>query len=402
MSWITTELKNVTVKIGSGSTPRGGAEAYKESGISLIRSQNILDLKFSEDGLAFIDDRQAESLKNVTVEENDVLLNITGDSVARCCGAPKNFLPARVNQHVAILRADKSKLNSDFLKYYLFDAKEQLLVFSEIGGTRNALTKNMLENFSICLPPLPEQQAIASVLSALDDKIDLLQRQNQTLEQMAATLFRQWFIEEAKEDWETYCLKDLANIYIGRTPPRKESHWFSNSNKDYKWISIKDMADSGTFTIQTNEYLSKNTIDSFKIPVIPTNTVILSFKMTVGRVKITLEDMVSNEAIAQFQIKKLISKEFLYCFLKQYNFDTLGSTSSIVTAVNTALIKDIEVTIPNTELVEKFTDSTYSMFNKIRDNQIQIQTLQSMRDTLLPKLISGEVRLKGFETLLQA
>lgn len=113
-------------------------------------------------------------LKNVIIEENDVLLNITGDSVARCCGAPKQFLPARVNQHVAILRADKSKLNNDFLKYYLFDAKEQLLVFSEIGGTRNALTKSMLENFPICLPPLPEQQAIASVLSALDDKIDLL------------------------------------------------------------------------------------------------------------------------------------------------------------------------------------------------------------------------------------
>ena len=284
-----------------------------------------------------------------------------------------------------------------FLYYFLLNL--DLNQFAQ-GSSHPLLTQTLLKSIEVeTTTNISEQQAIASVLSSLDDKIDLLQRQNQTLEQMAATLFRQWFIEEAKEDWETYCLKDLANIYIGRTPPRKESHWFSNSNKDYKWISIKDMADSGTFTIQTNEYLSKNTIDSFKIPVIPTNTVILSFKMTVGRVKITLEDMVSNEAIAQFQIKKLISKEFLYCFLKQYNFDTLGSTSSIVTAVNTALIKDIEVTIPNTELVEKFTDITYSMFNKIRDNQIQIQTLQSMRDTLLPKLISGEVRLKGFEAV---
>ena len=306
-------------------------------------------------------------------------------------------------QRIITLRGFKDKLDNKFLKYWFQSEYGQYELDSRASGTTVfGIKASVLKKIPVPVPSLPEQQAIASVLSALDDKIDLLQRQNQTLEQMAATLFRQWFIEEAKEDWETYCLKDLANIYIGRTPPRKESHWFSNSNKDYKWISIKDMADSGTFTIQTNEYLSKNTIDSFKIPVIPTNTVILSFKMTVGRVKITLEDMVSNEAIAQFQIKKLISKEFLYCFLKQYNFDTLGSTSSIVTAVNTALIKDIEVTIPNTELVEKFTDITYSMFNKIRDNQIQIQTLQSMRDTLLPKLISGEVRLKGFETLLQA
>ena len=210
MSWVQTELKNITLKIGSGSTPRGGAEAYKESGISLIRSQNILDLKFSQDGLAFIDEKQSDALKNVSVETNDVLLNITGDSVARCCGAPKNLLPARVNQHVAILRADKTKLNSDFLKYYLFFSKEQLLVLSEIGGTRNALTKLMLEKFPINLPPLREQQAIAGVLSALDDKIDLLQRQNQTLEQMAATLFRQWFIEEAREDWEQVTLADIC------------------------------------------------------------------------------------------------------------------------------------------------------------------------------------------------
>ena len=208
--WHTYKLKDITTKIGSGSTPTGGSGAYKAEGITLIRSQNVLDYKFTEDGLAFIDDDQAYSLRNVIVEVNDVLLNITGDSVARCCGAPANWLPARVNQHVAILRSNPEKLDHRFLKYSLLASKEELLILSEIGGTRNALTKGMLEDYEVILPPLPEQKAIASVLSSLDDKIDLLHRQNKTLEAMAETLFRQWFIEEAKEDWVNVQLKDIV------------------------------------------------------------------------------------------------------------------------------------------------------------------------------------------------
>ena len=149
--WHTYKLKDITTKIGSGSTPTGGSGAYKAEGITLIRSQNVLDYKFTEDGLAFIDDDQAYSLRNVIVEVNDVLLNITGDSVARCCGAPANWLPARVNQHVAILRSNPEKLDHRFLKYSLLASKEELLILSEIGGTRNALTKGMLEDYEISL-----------------------------------------------------------------------------------------------------------------------------------------------------------------------------------------------------------------------------------------------------------
>ena len=392
--WHTFKLKDITTKIGSGSTPTGGSGAYKTEGISLIRSQNVLDYKFTEDGLAFIDDDQAYGLRNVIVEANDVLLNITGDSVARCCGAPTNWLPARVNQHVAILRSNPEKLDHRFLKYSLLASKEELLILSEIGGTRNALTKGMLEDYEVFLPSLPEQKAIASVLSSLDDKIDLLHRQNKTLEAMAETLFRQWFIEEAKEDWEIFQLQDLAKLQIGRTPPRKESHWFSDNTNDMKWVSIKDLGAHGIFVTYSSEYLPISTIDHFNIPIIPEGTVMLSFKMTVGRVGIAIENMVSNEAIAQFQIKKRLTSELLYCFLKQFNFDTLGSTSSIVTAVNTALLKGIEIALPEDDLIQEFTEQVKSYFDKVKANQLQIQTLENLRDTLLPKLMSGEVRVQ--------
>ena len=129
------ELKELTTKIGSGATPRGGEEAYKTEGISLIRSQNILDFSFSYSGLAFIDEVQGDGLKNVIIEEDDVLINIMGDSVVRVVKVPYEVLPARVNQYVAILRVDKTKLDSDYLLCYLLNPifKNRLLIGENIS-----------------------------------------------------------------------------------------------------------------------------------------------------------------------------------------------------------------------------------------------------------------------------
>lgn len=152
--WRVDKLKNLCAKIGSGSTPTGGKESYFSSGISLIRSTNVFDLNFSFEDLAFISDEQADKLKNVEVKENDILFNITGVSVARCCMVPKSILPARVNQHVMIIRPD-SKLN---LSFYLLlnlcstDSKNALLGISQSGSTREAITKSEIEEFEIVVP----------------------------------------------------------------------------------------------------------------------------------------------------------------------------------------------------------------------------------------------------------
>ena len=187
MIWNKVKLINVCEKIGSGATPRGGDASYISQGISLVRSQNVLDFVFSKNGLAHITQEQANELANVELKERDVLVNITGDSVARVCQIPNQFLPARVNQHVAILRADKSKLNPEYLMYCLLQPsnKESLLTYASGGATRKALTKGMLEGFEFQIPDLPTQTRIASILSAFDDKIELNRQMNHTLEQMA-------------------------------------------------------------------------------------------------------------------------------------------------------------------------------------------------------------------------
>jgi len=171
MGWVVNRLKSVTTKIGSGATPRGGGTSYKTKGTSLIRSLNVHDLGFKYAKLAFLDGAQADALANVEVLPRDVLLNITGASVARCCNVPEDVLPARVNQHVAIIRPMADKLDSAFLHYLLISKpyKDQLLQTGEEGGsTRQAITRAQLREFSVEAPAaVKEQQSIVAKLDAM-------------------------------------------------------------------------------------------------------------------------------------------------------------------------------------------------------------------------------------------
>ena len=193
------KLGEVCTKIGSGATPRGGKKTYLQEGpFALIRSQNVYNDGFHHDGLAFISDEQADDLRNVKLAEEDVLLNITGDSVARVCQVDPGILPARVNQHVAIVRPDPAKLDAGFLRYYLVSPHVQsmLLSWADSGSTRKALTKQMIESFEVSAPAdVDEQRAIAHILGTLDDKIELNRRMNETLEEMARALFKSWFVD---------------------------------------------------------------------------------------------------------------------------------------------------------------------------------------------------------------
>ncbi|MGV0938797.1 restriction endonuclease subunit S [Empedobacter falsenii] len=389
-TWKTYKLGEVTTKIGSGSTPTGGSNAYKDEGISLIRSQNILDFTFSKDGLAFIDDEQAFKLRGVTVEENDILFNITGDSVARVCKVPNEILPARVNQHVAILRADNINLNYDYLLYLLQSRKEELLIMSEIGATRNAITKVMLETLEIQLPPLPEQKAIASVLSSLDDKIDLLHQQNQTLEALAETLFRQWFIEEAKEDWEDIKFGEVVTVKRGGSP-RPIQDYLSDSG--YRWLKISDATkEDSPFIFDIKEHIKVEGLN--KTTYLEAGKLVLSNSATPGLPKILQVDTCVHDGWLHFP-KSKFSNEFMYLFFKKIRpeLENMGN-GSIFTNLKTDILKGFELKLPDDVTLQRFDIIIKDYFNKILINQQQIQTLTKLRDTLLPKLMSGEVRVK--------
>ena len=196
LGWNQTKLSKVTSKIGSGATPRGGKESYHSEGVSLIRSMNIHDGLFLYKDLAHITDEQARQLDNVAVEDQDVFINITGASVARSCIVPHEVLPARVNQHVAIIRCIQSQMNPIFASNMFIndEFKKQLLEIGESGGaTRQAITKQQLQDLNIILPPLEHQIKFATFVNAINQSKLTIQQSLDKLEILKKALMQEYF-----------------------------------------------------------------------------------------------------------------------------------------------------------------------------------------------------------------
>lgn len=192
-------------------------------------------------------------------------------------------------------------------------------------------------------------------------------------------------------------LDEISNVTIGKTPPRSEQECFTTDKNDVKWISISDLGKSGMFIFDTSEKLTQEAVDKYNVKVIPKDTVILSFKLTVGRTGFTIEDMTTNEAIAHFDLNNKELNNYLYCTLTYYNYSDLGSTSSIATAINSKIVKSIKIGIPSDEQLNKFNNLTSAMFKTIKNNESENIKLSELRDTLLPKLMNGEIDLDKIE-----
>lgn len=376
------KLADICSKIGSGATPRGGKEAYCEKGISLVRSQNVLDFSFSHDGLAFINNEQAAKLSNVEVFDGDVLLNITGDSVARACIMDSAFLPARVNQHVAIVRGKKSHVLNRYLLYFLQWQKGYLLQLASAGATRNALTKGMLEQLEIDLPSLDEQKRIVAILGALDDKIELNNKINENLEQQAQAIFRSWFLDylpfnSIKPTYWKFCtLGETTKMSAGGDKPKGISNIKST---EYLYPIYSNGLDNEGLYGYTNE------------AKIFAESVTVSARGTIGFVClrhipyvpiVRLVTLIPNE--------NLISAKYLYLYLKQLHISGTGTTQQQLTVPD---FRKTEILIPDKITMDKFTNLMSPMFNQIWANEEENIKLASLRDSLLPKLMSGEIEL---------
>ena len=300
---------------------------------------------------------------------------------------------------VLCIRANE-KADCKYLYYLLSQQKFFDYVMSGAKGCKMPRgDKSQIMQWQISLPPLAEQKRIADILSAIDDKIELNRRINANLEQQAQALYKSWFVDfepwggVMPEDWREGIASDFYDITIGKTPPRKETQWFSNSKKNHVWISISDMGKNGMFLGQSSEYLTPLAIEKFNIVIVPDSTVLLSFKLTVGRVSISDGAVTTNEAIAHFKTKKQDLLEYTYLSLKNYEFSALGSTSSIATAVNSKTIKSMRWIMPNHDLIKQFHEKAGPIFNMIKQNEKENNNLSTLRDTLLPKLMSGEIKI---------
>ena len=332
------------------------------------------------------------------LKPNDIVFARTGGSTGRNYfydGSDGVFVYAGFLIKFSI---DPEKVNPKYVKYYCRSKQYNDWVQSfNTGSTRGNINAQTFGNMEIPLPERKQQDYLVSILEPIDEKIKNNKQVNDNLEQQAMALYRQMFVENNNDARRECRADEYFDISIGKTPPRKEAQWFSMNPTDCIWVSISDMGRCGMYIADSSEYLTHESVDKFNIKVVPDNTVLLSFKLTVGRVAITDGAMVTNEAIAHFKTDKPEINEYLYCYLKDFNYQTMGSTSSIATAVNSKIIKAMPFVIPTDAELVSFHSATAPMFEMIKTRQRENTRLAELRDSLLPKLMSGEIDVSDIQ-----
>lgn len=301
--------------------------------------------------------------------------------------------------------------NKNYDKDFVYYAVRNVLanIKSLDSGTasgRENVSKSAFSRMEVLVDDdLPTQKRIATILSRYDTLIENYQKQIKLLEEAAQRLYKEWFVdlrfpghEKVKvvdgvpEGWERKRAIDFFTISIGKTPPRAEKQWFTDGTDGIPWVSISDMKDV-SFVISTSEGLTKEACEKHNIKIVSKGSVLLSFKLTVGRVAIANTDLCTNEAIAHFIKDGENWREYTFLCLRNYNYDSLGNTSGISKAVNSTIVKNMPFLMPTDIVLDKFSSKLVPMFNTIKNLQSQIRNLTESRDRMLVKLMSGEIEV---------
>jgi type I restriction enzyme S subunit len=444
--WTVIRLGDACTKIGSGATPRGGKEAYLDEGrFTLVRSQNILHNQFSKTGLAFISDEAAEKLKTVTLEPNDLLLNITGDSVARACKLDASVLPARVNQHVAILRPDPEKLDHGFLRYWLIHPStvSMMLQLASAGATRNALTKGMIEGFEVNAPSdIDEQRAIASILSAFDDKIELNRRTAETLEAMARAVFKSWFVDfdpvRAKAggrepEWmdaetaaqfperfgvdgvpEGWTWSELGNALAVLETGTRPKGGIKGIDDGVPSVGAESINGLAVFDFNKTKYVPFDFFEKANRGKVESRDVLLykdggkpgEFRPKVGLYGdgFPYDQFAINEHVFRLRVSPPFGQNFLYFWMTTdallHEMHVKG-TGVAVPGINQPAVRSLSLIRANSVILGGFETWSDPLVTRCLSLANESRQLAVVRDTLLPRLLSGEIRVGDAERVAE-
>lgn len=411
--WTSATLQELTTKIGSGATPKGGKKSYKSHGISLVRSLNVHDRYFKTKDLAFIDEQQAALLDNVVLEEADVLLNITGASIARCCVMPSDYLPARVNQHVSIVRADNSIILPTFLCYLLTSKqyKDRLLSTGEKqGSTRQALTKSLVQGFRISFPEdLSEQQRIVAILDEAFAAIDQARSNTENNLENARELFESYLnrvFTETNEDWVEKKLSELC--FTGRVIT-------------YGVIKLGDVVPEGVPCLRTSNVkklrfelsgvkrIAKSLSESYGRTILQGGELLVNVRGTLGGVAVVPPDMagwnVSREvAVAPIDpsIVDPTYASFYVASKEQQDWLTGVKKGAAYTGINIADLRKLPIKFPEVHEEQKAIVQTLetAMLSARRLEGIytkKLIALDELKQSLLEKAFTGDLTSKAVE-----
>lgn len=407
MRWEKKTLGDISIKIQTG--PFGSQlhqSDYSEFGTPVVMPKNLINGKISEESIARVSKNYVDRLSRHKIEIGDILYSRRGD-VGRCafttarekdwlCGT--GCLKITINREIA---------NPQFIFYQLQKAETVGWVINHaVGSTMLNLNTSILSNVPIELPKIEVQNKIVDILSDYDNLIENNLKQIKLLEEAAQRLYKEWFIDlhfpgyenveivdGIPKGWQKDKANSFYNITIGKTPSRSEKECFVDGKNGIKWASISDMGNAGTFIFTTNEGLTEDAVEKYNMKILPKGTVLVSFKLTVGRVVITTDEMCTNEAIAHFYVEDDDLRTYTYCYLKNFEYDTLGNTSSISKAVNSKIIKAMPFLMPSDTVIIEFSTKVTPLLKAICLKQESIIKLTEARDRLLPKLMSGEIEV---------
>ncbi len=363
---------------------------YQNEGTPIITVEHLGDNRIIHNNLPLVGEEDKNRLKKYVLAEGDIVFSRVG-SVDRRAYVSANEDGWMFSGRCLRVRPTQ-KVDAKFLSYYfgLEDFKETIRRIA-VGATMPSINTTILSNVVVPLPPIDIQRRIASILSSLDDKIDLLHRENATLEQMAETLFRQWFVEEAKEEWEEKPLSFFGKIVCGKTPQKKEKKYFGGQ---IPFIKIPDMHNN-VFVFNSEDTLTEEGVLSQKEKTIPPFSIIVSCIATVGLVVMNAKKAQTNQQINSIIPEKEYYRYFLFLHLRNM-YEELNAMASGGTAtlnLNTGNFSKILLPCPTDDHLRVFNEQVKDLFLKIYSNQKQIQTLIQTRDGLLPRLMGGEVKL---------
>jgi len=337
---------------------------------------------------------EGEYPEEYVLKEGDVIVTMTdlsqgGDTLGYSAKVPKpNGIRFLHNQRLGLVLLKSRDADKEFI-YWLLRTSDyhETIVNAATGSTVRHTSPTAIKEYRFELPPLPEQRAIASVLSSLDDKIDLLHRQNKTLESLAETLFRQWFVEEAEEGWEVRILEDEFDFTMGQSPPG------STLNEDGNgMVFYQGRTDFGFRFPEPRVFTTEPTRLAQKFDTL------VSVRAPVGDVNMAIEDCCLGRGVAAFRYKRHQGfRSYTYYKMRSlmHQVKQFEDSGTVFGSIGKEDFKKIESVIPPTELVEQFESETSTLDNKIYLNTLHIRTLTQMRDTLLPKLMSGEIKVKS-------
>lgn len=386
--WYVATIEEVTSKVGSGATPRGGNSVYVDAGTALIRSQNVHDHEFRPGGLAYINDDAAEKLRGVSVQPGDVLMNITGDSILRCCLAPAGVTPARVNQHVAIIRSNGQLEPRLLQKWLTVPAMKEYMLGHSSGGTRKAVTKGHILTFPVPVPSPAEQAGIAEVLGALDDKI---QANNDTI--AVASELIDSLVQLLARDLPTAPLRALA------VPTKRTVDPTTFGARQVEHFSLPAFDDTGT-----PERGPASSIMSNKLQIDGSSVLVSRLNPRIDRTWWVRPD-VAFPALASTEFLCLTAateSELACVWLAVRGADFRSELQRRVTGTSGSHQRvrpedALSIEVPDFRLIDQVRKETIlDLLGSIHHKRQDVQSVIAARDEIVPALLLGRVRVPGF------